>query len=111
MGVSGKDMPAPQIDYEVMALSLRARETHRIPADTVTPGGQRFRDSLLIALTVASGAVDAISYFGLGKTFSAFITGNMVFLGIRNRQPSGTRRAIPSRPPLRAPRPTRGAGC
>ena len=38
------------------------------------------RDILLIALTIASGAVDAISYFGLGKTFSAFMTGNMVFL-------------------------------
>jgi uncharacterized membrane protein YoaK (UPF0700 family) len=39
------------------------------------------RDILLIALTVASGSVDAISYFGLGKTFSAFMTGNIVFLG------------------------------
>ena len=36
---------------------------------------------VLIALTFASGAVDAISYFGLGKTFSAFMTGNIVFLG------------------------------
>jgi uncharacterized membrane protein YoaK (UPF0700 family) len=35
---------------------------------------------LLVALTVASGAVDAISYFGLGKVFSAFMTGNIVFL-------------------------------
>jgi uncharacterized membrane protein YoaK (UPF0700 family) len=39
------------------------------------------RDLLLVALTVASGAVDAISYFGLGKIFSAFMTGNIVFLG------------------------------
>ncbi|MDT5068396.1 MAG: hypothetical protein QOK02_4551 [Mycobacterium sp.] len=39
------------------------------------------RDLLLVALTVASGAVDAISYFGLGKIFSAFMTGNLVFLG------------------------------
>jgi uncharacterized membrane protein YoaK (UPF0700 family) len=39
------------------------------------------RDSLLIALTFSSGAVDAISYFGLGKIFSAFMTGNLVFLG------------------------------
>jgi uncharacterized membrane protein YoaK (UPF0700 family) len=43
--------------------------------------GQGARDWLLIALTVASGAVDAISYFGLGKMFSAFMTGNIVFLG------------------------------
>jgi uncharacterized membrane protein YoaK (UPF0700 family) len=46
-----------------------------------TGNGQKLRDSLLIALTVASGAVDAISYFGLGKIFSAFMTGNIVFLG------------------------------
>jgi uncharacterized membrane protein YoaK (UPF0700 family) len=43
--------------------------------------GLGLRDLLLIALTVASGAVDAISYFGLGKIFSAFMTGNIVFLG------------------------------
>src|SRR5882762_3734302 len=42
---------------------------------------QVLRDVLLVALTVASGAVDAISYFGLGKIFSAFMTGNIVFLG------------------------------
>src|SRR6202171_6766756 len=42
---------------------------------------QILRDVLLVALTVASGAVDAISYFGLGKIFSAFMTGNIVFLG------------------------------
>jgi uncharacterized membrane protein YoaK (UPF0700 family) len=43
--------------------------------------GMSMRDALLIALTVASGAADAISYFGLGKIFSAFMTGNIVFLG------------------------------
>jgi uncharacterized membrane protein YoaK (UPF0700 family) len=40
------------------------------------------RDLLLIGLTVASGAVDAISFLGLGKVFTAFMTGNVVFLGI-----------------------------
>jgi uncharacterized membrane protein YoaK (UPF0700 family) len=49
-------------------------------AVTITTG-QKLRDLLLVALTVASGAVDAISYFGLGKIFSAFMTGNLVFLG------------------------------
>jgi uncharacterized membrane protein YoaK (UPF0700 family) len=43
---------------------------------------QGARDWLLIALTVASGAVDAISYFGLGKILSAIMTGNIVFLGV-----------------------------
>ena len=43
----------------------------------------RVRDLLLMALTVSSGAIDAISYFGLGKVFTAFMTGNIVFLGLR----------------------------
>ena len=41
------------------------------------------RDLLLMALTVTSGAIDAISYLGLGKVFTAFMTGNIVFLGLR----------------------------
>ena len=43
----------------------------------------RVRDALLVALTVSTGAVDAISFLGLGKVFSAFMTGNLVFLGSR----------------------------
>jgi uncharacterized membrane protein YoaK (UPF0700 family) len=50
---------------------------------------QSVRDLLLVALTVASGAVDAISYFGLGKIFSAFMTGNLVFLGFGLTQIGG----------------------
>jgi uncharacterized membrane protein YoaK (UPF0700 family) len=41
------------------------------------------RDRLLDALTVSSGAVDAISFLALGKVFTAFMTGNVVFLGLR----------------------------
>jgi uncharacterized membrane protein YoaK (UPF0700 family) len=41
------------------------------------------RDLLLNALTVSSGAVDAISFLALGKVFSAFMTGNVAFLGLR----------------------------
>src|SRR6266851_3576557 len=41
------------------------------------------RDLLLTALTVSSGAVDAISFLALGKVFSAFMTGNIAFLGFR----------------------------
>jgi uncharacterized membrane protein YoaK (UPF0700 family) len=51
-------------------------------ADVGSRHRQSVRDLLLVALTVASGAVDAISYFGLGKIFSAFMTGNIVFLGL-----------------------------
>jgi uncharacterized membrane protein YoaK (UPF0700 family) len=43
----------------------------------------RVRDLLLMLLTVASGAIDAISYLALGKVFTAFMTGNIVFLGLR----------------------------
>jgi uncharacterized membrane protein YoaK (UPF0700 family) len=41
------------------------------------------RDLLLMTLTVSSGAMDAISYLALGKVFTAFMTGNIVFLGLR----------------------------
>jgi uncharacterized membrane protein YoaK (UPF0700 family) len=40
------------------------------------------RNWLLDALTVSSGAVDAISFLGLGKVFTAFMTGNVAFLGM-----------------------------
>src|SRR6266478_9623662 len=43
----------------------------------------RVRDLLLKALTVSSGAVDAISFLALGKVFTAFMTGNIAFLGLR----------------------------
>jgi len=43
----------------------------------------RVRDLLLNALTASSGAVDAISFLALGKVFSAFMTGNIAFLGLR----------------------------
>lgn len=43
----------------------------------------RVRDVLLNALAASSGAVDAISFLALGKVFSAFMTGNIAFLGLR----------------------------
>ena len=47
------------------------------------------RDWLLFALTVSSGAVDAISFIALGKVFTAFMTGNLVFLGMGLARNSG----------------------
>jgi uncharacterized membrane protein YoaK (UPF0700 family) len=41
------------------------------------------RDLLLVGLAIGSGAIDAISYLALGKVFTAFMTGNVVFLGLR----------------------------
>src|SRR5438034_5276352 len=43
----------------------------------------RIRDLLLKSLTVSSGAIDAISFLALGKVFSAFMTGNIAFLGLQ----------------------------
>ena len=40
------------------------------------------RNWLLDALTISSGAIDAISFLGLGKVFTAFMTGNIAFLGM-----------------------------
>jgi uncharacterized membrane protein YoaK (UPF0700 family) len=48
-----------------------------------TPVKQKTRDMLLNLLTVSSGAIDAISFLVLGKVFSAFMTGNIAFLGLR----------------------------
>ena len=65
--------------------SVTGVETMQTSGDRVGPEGPAdvtsWRDLLLVGLTVASGAVDAISYFGLGKIFSAFMSGNIVFLG------------------------------
>jgi uncharacterized membrane protein YoaK (UPF0700 family) len=57
-------------------------------SDGVGPAARRpspttARDLLLVALTFSSGAVDAISFIALGKVFTAFMTGNFVFLGLR----------------------------
>jgi uncharacterized membrane protein YoaK (UPF0700 family) len=71
-GSHGEDMShAAPIRLDILPSSTTASSCDR----------QSVRDLLLVALTVASGAVDAISYFGLGKIFSAFMTGNLVFLG------------------------------
>ena len=46
----------------------------------------RVRDVLLLTLTAAAGSVDAISYLGLGRVFTANMTGNLVLLGIATGQ-------------------------
>jgi len=44
---------------------------------------RKVREALLVALTFSSGAVDAVTFLCLGKVFSAFMTGNLVFIGLR----------------------------
>jgi uncharacterized membrane protein YoaK (UPF0700 family) len=47
------------------------------------------RDSLVVLLTLTTGAVDAASFLALGNVFSSVITGNLVLLGVA----AGTGRA------------------
>src|ERR1700752_5123061 len=58
--------------------------TSRTPVATVDRKLQQVavRNWLLDGLTVSSGAVDAISFMALGKVFTAFMTGNIAFLGM-----------------------------
>ena len=41
------------------------------------------RDRLLACLAFSSGTLDALTVLALGKVFAAFMTGNVVFLGVR----------------------------
>src|SRR5271154_4782874 len=50
---------------------------------TATAAGwraHRTRDVLLALLAFAAGSIDVLSWLALGKVFSAFMTGNVVFL-------------------------------
>ena len=42
----------------------------------------RIRDVLLAVLAFSAGSVDALSWLALGKVFSAFMTGNVVFVAV-----------------------------
>lgn len=52
--------------------------------------GPGLRDLLLVCLTFGSGAVDAISFLGLGRVFTANMTGNIVLLGLAAGRASGS---------------------
>jgi uncharacterized membrane protein YoaK (UPF0700 family) len=43
---------------------------------------ERYRDILLVVLTLTTGALDAVTVVRLGKVFSSVITGNLALLGI-----------------------------
>jgi uncharacterized membrane protein YoaK (UPF0700 family) len=61
---------------------VAARWTNDAGTQPEQSAGAARRDRLLVALTVSSGAVDAISFLALGKVFTAFMTGNLVFLAM-----------------------------
>jgi uncharacterized membrane protein YoaK (UPF0700 family) len=48
------------------------------------------RDSLLVLLTLTTGAVDASCFLHLGNVFSSVITGNLVLLGVAAATRSGS---------------------
>jgi len=64
-----REVGVPRTSAEELILTVR-----RVSQPSV-------RDVLLVGLTFSSGAVDAISFLALGKVFTAFMTGNLVFLG------------------------------
>jgi uncharacterized membrane protein YoaK (UPF0700 family) len=64
------DTPQPELLRALRELRFSRHETQ-----------SAIRDLLLVGLTFASGAVDAIAFLGLDKVFSAFMTGNLAFLG------------------------------
>lgn len=49
----------------------------------------QIRDVLLVVLAVACGSIDAISFGGLGRVYSAFQTGNLITLGLATGGLSG----------------------
>ncbi|MCF3135164.1 YoaK family protein, partial [Streptomyces olivochromogenes] len=56
--------------------------THPTGAQTPDPEARGIRLTVvLLALTVVSGLIDAVSFLGLGRVFTANMTGNVVVLG------------------------------
>lgn len=51
---------------------------------------QRRKAAILLELAFAAGAVDAVSYLGLGHVFTANMTGNTVLLGIAVARGAGS---------------------
>jgi uncharacterized membrane protein YoaK (UPF0700 family) len=51
-------------------------------ADSTRWRPHRVRDVMLAVLALAAGSVDALSWLALGKVFSAFMTGNIVFVAV-----------------------------
>jgi uncharacterized membrane protein YoaK (UPF0700 family) len=53
------------------------------------PRGARYRDVLVVMLTLCTGALDAVCFLRLGKVFSSVITGNLALLGIAVGEKNG----------------------
>jgi uncharacterized membrane protein YoaK (UPF0700 family) len=60
--------------------SVPAAQPFRETVTSAGPDPHRVRDVLLAVLAFAAGSIDVLSWLALGKVFSAFMTGNVVFL-------------------------------
>src|SRR3989442_324356 len=60
----------------------RAERLVRSAGDRILRFPDLGRDAMLLMLTWAAGIVDAISYLGLGRVFTAMMTGNTVLLAL-----------------------------
>src|SRR3989442_13240959 len=60
----------------------RAERLVRSAGDRILRFPDLGRDAMLLMLTWAAGTVDAISYLGLGRVFTAMMTGNTVLLAL-----------------------------
>jgi uncharacterized membrane protein YoaK (UPF0700 family) len=54
---------------------------NRDGAGSTSPDGERSLLGVLLALTLLSGLIDGVCYLGLGRVFTANMTGNIVILG------------------------------
>jgi uncharacterized membrane protein YoaK (UPF0700 family) len=74
------------LPYHIILIPVGGPEPAKRPIGRPGPGrrkrGPQARDGLLLALMFAAGAVDAFSYLGLGRVFTANLTGNIVLMGI-----------------------------
>src|SRR5438093_5201705 len=79
-------------------LSNQDMSTQSVTTPLIAPVGRvdrqvnyaKVRNWLLDALTFSSGAVDAVSFLALGKVFTAFVTGNVAFLGMAIASSTGS---------------------
>ena len=60
-----------------------------LQAFVAAPSQRVLRTRLLLALTLAAGWTDALNFLDLGRVFSSFMTGNILFVGIALAQGNG----------------------
>jgi uncharacterized membrane protein YoaK (UPF0700 family) len=59
------------------------------PPDEAPAAAIRYRDSLVVVLTLTTGAMDAVTFLHLGKVFSSVVTGDLALLGVAAGQHQG----------------------